>query len=121
MGIAGFPPYTRHGRPFEEQGSQLLMKEVKQGFVEFHVSNMPIWVTEHSWWSNGQGNQFAQGDYSARAQLFYREWGVQRWAYFITQGTWGNSDLTFSAIQGSDYVKPSALALMTVKDQTAGR
>jgi len=97
------------------------MAQLKQVINSFGAANKPIWVTEHSWWSTGQGSFFAQGDYSARAQLLYREWGIDRWAYFIAQGTWGNNDLTFSAIEGNDLVKPAALALMTQKAETRSR
>jgi hypothetical protein len=121
MDIVGIHPYTGHNRSFEEEGTGRQVTALKDLLVARGHGGKLIWVTEHAWWSNGEGSLFAQADYSARALLWYRQWGVARWAYFLAQGTWGNNGVTFSAIQGGDNVKPAALALMTAKAQTSGR
>lgn len=121
LDIVGIHPYTGHNRSFEEEGSDRSMGQLRALMTQYGAQGKPIWATEQAWWSNGPANYFSQGDFSARAMLWYRKWGVERWSYFLAQGTWGNSGVTFSAIEGSDYVKPAAAALMTVKTQTASR
>jgi hypothetical protein len=121
MDIVGIHPYTGHNRSFEEEGTGEFIAALKSILAANGSAGKPIWVTEHAWWSNGQVNLFSQADFSARAQLLYREWGVARWSYFLAQGTWGNDGVTFSAIEGEDHVKPVALALMTQKTQVGSR
>ena len=79
-----------------------------KNIMALNGADKPLWVTEQAWWSNGQLNLFSQADSSARAQMLFREWGISGWAYFLAQGTWGNVGLSFSAIQGNDFVKPTA-------------
>jgi hypothetical protein len=116
MDIAGVHPYTGHNRSWEEDGTVAQLRELRLLLGPF-----PIWNTEHAWWSNGSANLLRQADNSARAMLWMRAFGIERWAYFIAEGGWGDHNASFSAIQYKDAVKPTALAIMTASSKLAGR
>ena len=116
MDIVGLHPYTGHNRGFEEQGTIQAIKTLKTMLAAAGASSKPLWVTEHSWWSNGAYNWMTQADKSARAEIWYRALGVAKWAYFLPEATWGNDGVSFSAIENGDKVKPAALSLMATND-----
>ena len=120
LDVAGIHPYSGHNRSYEEQGTPEQMQQLS-ALLEAGKPGIRVWNTELAWWSNGSFDLWAQADYSARAQLWHRAMGIDRWAYFIPEGNWGNDGVTFSAIQVDDYVKPAALALMTSRSVLADR
>lgn len=112
MDIIGLHPYTGHNRSLEEQGSITAILTLKRMLADSGAGSKPLWVTEHSWWSNGPYNWISQADKSARAEIWYHYLGISKWSYFLTEATWGNDGVSFSAIENADRVKPAALALM---------
>lgn len=120
LDIASVHPYPGHNRAWEEQGTIPQLRELKSLLVR-DGTPVPLWITELAWWSDGAANLFRQADASARALLWMADVGIEKWAYFIPEGGWGNDGVTFSAIQVNDYVKPAALALMTTTSQLSGR
>lgn len=120
MDVAGIHPYPGHNRSWEEQGSIPQLKELRKLLVR-GGNPVPIWITELAWWSNGAANFLRQADDSSRALLWMAAIGIDKWAYFIPEGGWGNDGVTFSTIENDDFVKPSALALMTTTSELAGR
>jgi hypothetical protein len=121
MDIAAIHPYPGHNRSWEEDGFPAAFHALRDLLAAHGAAAMRIWITELAWWSNGPGNLFGQGDRTARAQLWMHALGIPVWDYFIPQGTWGNDGVTFSLIEGTTLVKPSALAAMTERAQTTGR
>ena len=113
LNVAAIHPYTGHNRSWEENGTVAQLQSLRS----LLGPKLPIWDTEQAWWSSGTFDLVAQADNSARAILWMRALGIEKWAYFIPEGGWGD----FSAIQVDDYVKPSALAIMTAENQLAGR
>ena len=120
MDVAGIHPYTGHNRSWEEDGA---LDQLSQLRAVLKRGDQPvrIWNTEQAWWSDGPFNFLAQADNSARAMLWMRAYGIEKWGYFIPEGSWGNDGVTFSTVQTGGFVKPSALALMTTSAQLAGR
>ena len=120
MDVAGIHPYTGHNRSWEEDGTPYLLGIVKD-LIKREGHSMPLWNTEQAFWSNGPSNLFGQADSTSREVLWSKAIGVDKWAYFIPEGSWGNDGVTFSAIEVGSFVKPAALALMTATSQVAGR
>jgi hypothetical protein len=120
MDVAGIHPYPGHNRSFEEQGTIAELPVLRE-LLKRDGRQIPVWMTELAWWSDGSHNLMAQADTSARALLWMRANGIDKWAYFIPEGSWGNDGVTFSTVQTGGFVKPSALALMTTSGQIAGR
>jgi hypothetical protein len=117
MNVAAVHPYTGHNRSWEENGTVTQLRALRS----LLGPSFPIWNTEQAWWSTGPFDILAQADDSARAIMWMHALGIGKWAYFIPEGGWGNGGVSFSAIQIDDYVKPSALAIMTAENQLAGR
>lgn len=121
MDVAGIHPYTGHDRSWEENGTVPQLPQLR-ALLQKNGQPIPIWVTELSWWSDGPYDFLAQADASARAMLWMRADGIDKWNYFIPEGSWGNNGLSFSTVEtGLTATKPSALALMTTSAQLAGR
>ncbi len=120
LDVAAIHPYTGHNRSWEEDGTISQLRALRDLLKRDGVP-IPIWNTEHAWWSNGPANLLRQADNSARAVLWMRAFGIDRWAYFIPEGGWGDHGASFSAIQLDSFVKPAALAIMTAENQVAGR
>lgn len=120
LDVAGVHPYTAHNVSWEEDGTVEQLRQLRALLVKAGQP-VPIWNTESAWWSNGSGSFLAQGDSSARALLWSRALGIDKWAYFIPEGTWGNDGVDFSAIRLGGAVKPAALALMTTSSELRGR
>ena len=120
LDVAGIHPYPGHNRSYEEQGTPAQLRQLL-GMLHAVRPGLPVWNTEAAWWSNGSFDYWAQADYSARAQLWHKALGVERWGYFIPEGSWGDYGVSFSAVQVDDEVKPAALALMTSRSVLGGR
>ena len=120
LDAAAIHPYTGHNRSWEEDGTISQLRALRD-LLKRDGAPIPIWNTEHAWWSNGPANLLRQADNSARAVLWMRAFGIDRWAYFIPEGGWGDHGVSFSAIQLDSFVKPAALAIMTAENQVAGR
>ena len=123
LDVAAVHPYTSHNRSWEEQGTPEAIAALQDLLAESGAS-IPLWNTESAWWSDGPANLLAQADKAARAALWGRELGVERWSYLLLEGGYGDFGLSYSLIEASvapDYVKPAALATMTVAASTAER
>ncbi len=119
MDVVGVHPYTGSNGSFEEEGMQTQVAQLKA-----MVSPKPVWFTELGWWSDGDYNFLAQADQVSRSMLWQKILGIPTWSYFFTEGNWGNNGISFSMIQAAvadDYVKPAALATMTMSAQLDGR
>ena len=124
LDVAAVHPWTGHNRSWEEQGTPAAVEALKAELAAAGAGGKPIWDTESAWWSDGPGNIYAQADNVARAVLWGRALGIERWSYHIPEGSWGDFGLSYSMIEATaqpDFVKPAALATMTATDQTAGR
>lgn len=119
----GVHPYTGWNRSWEEQGFAV----DGAGFDELRAmlgadcAQKPIWDTETGFTSDGAAAFWAQGANVARKLLWYQHSDVAGWTYFFSEGGWGESDLSWSLLQVSDYVKPGALAFATVSQLLDGR
>ncbi len=123
LDVAAIHPYTSHNRSWEEQGTPEAIAALQDLLAESGAS-IPLWNTESAWWSDGPANLLAQADKAARAALWGRGLGVERWSYLLLEGGYGDFGLSYSLIEASvapDYVKPAALATMTVAASTAER
>lgn len=120
MDVAGVHPYTGHNRSWEEDNFPRYLRILKD-FLTHNAHGMPLWNTEQSFWSNGPANLFGQADSTSREVLWSKAIGIDKWAYFISEGAWGDNGVTYSAIEVSSFVKPAALALMTAYSQLDGR
>ena len=121
LDVASVHPYTGHNRSLEEQGTISQLRELQSLLTRADGSRVPLWDTESAWWSDGPANLLGQADNSARMMLWMRALDIRKWGYFLSEGGWGNSGVSFSAIQVGSYVKPAALALMTADQQLQGR
>ena len=121
MDIAAIHPYPGHNRSFEEEGFLSKVAQTKAIIAAGGKPDMPMWITEFAFWSNGPGNWFSQADKSVRARILSQSLGINNWEYFLAQGTWGNDGVSFSAIEGNEVVKPVAVALMAAKNELQGR
>ena len=121
MDIAAIHPYPGHNRSFEEEGFVSKIRQTKAAFAAGGKPDLPIWITEFAFWSNGPANWFGQADKSVRAKVICQSLGIDNWEYFLAQGTWGNDGVTFSAIEGDQVVKPAAIALMAARTELQGR
>ncbi len=123
--VAAIHPYTGHNRSWEEEGTPRAIASLKSVFAAAGRSNLPIWDTESAWWSDGPANIYAQGDDAARALIWSKALGLGPWNYFTIEGGYGDYGLSYSLVQSAsqpdDFVKPSALAMMTAATQLAGR
>ena len=121
MDIAAIHPYTGHNRSFEEEGFSDKLQQIKAILAKGGKPDMPVWMTEFAFWSNGPSNWFSQADKSVRAKIVAQSLGVDHWDYFLSQGTWGNDGVTFSLIEGNHVVKPAAVAMMQSRSEMSGR
>ena len=120
LDAAGIHPYTGSNDSFDEDQNPAQIRQ-----VQAIVSPKPLWFTESGWWSDGDYDFLSQADNMASALVWQKVLGVPVWNYFFDEGNWGNDGISFSLIQtassGDDFVKPAALATMTVTGALAGR
>ena len=119
MDVAGIHPYTGSNDSYEEDGMQ---SQVRQ--LQAILAGKALWFTEVGWWSDGDYNYLGQADSVARSLIWQKVLGVPVQNNFFDEGSWGNNGVSFSMVQASntvDYVKPAALASMTVSTVLAGR
>ena len=121
LDIAAIHPYPGHNRSFEEEGFLPKIEQTKAIFAKAGKPDLPVWITEFAFWSNGPANFFSQADKSVRAKIMAASLGITNWEYFLAQGTWGNNGVSFSAIEGQSGVKPAAIALMASRTELGGR
>jgi hypothetical protein len=125
MDVVAIHPYSGHNRSWEEQGTPAAIRQLREVLNTHGAGTKPLWDTESAWWADGPGNFLAQADKVARAMLWMRALGVERWNYFMMEGGYGDYGFSYSLIQSAaqpdDYVKPAALATMTAAGQTRGR
>lgn len=121
LDVAAVHPYTGNNDSWEEDGIPSQLEH-----LESLLGRVPLWLSEVGWWSNGDYNFLAQADIVSRAMIWQRVLHIPVWNYFIDEGSFSTSG-SFSLIEaangssGDDYVKPSALAVMTAVRQLAGR
>jgi hypothetical protein len=119
LDIISFHPYTGHNRSWEEDGMvgpDGQLDQLKETVAECVDAAKPLWNTESGWWADGPANFWAQADDVTRAYLWMRSYGIEEWTYFFSEGGFGETGNSWSLIQFFDYVKPGALAFMTVSD-----
>ena len=121
MDVAGVHAYTGHNRSWEEDDTVRALRYLKTALVKAGGAPLPMWNTEQAFWSNGPYNILAQADSSSREMLWSRSLGMDKWAYFVPEGGFGDNGVSYSAIEVNDAVKPAALALMTTSSQLRGR
>ena len=124
MDVLGIHPYPGHNRAFEEQGLMPSVEALRPLLARYGASSKPIWITEVAWWADGPGNYYSQADKVARSMLLGRAAGLDEYSYMLSEAAYGDYGLSYSLIQGEsepDYVKPGALASMTVAAQTDER
>ena len=125
MDVAAVHPYTGHNRSWEEEGTPRAIQALKALLAKARHAPVPVWDTESAWWSDGSANIYSQGDSAARALIWTKSLGLGPWNYFTIEGGYGDYGLSYSLVQSGpepdDYVKPSALATMTVANQLDGR
>jgi len=118
--VAAVHPYPGNNDSFEEWGTPGEVHRLKG-----MLGRTPLWFTEVGWWSNGPFNFLHQANAVARAMLWQRVLDIPVWNYFFDEGSFGNDGVSFSLIQtssrGDDFVKPAALAAMTVSHLIAER
>ncbi len=111
MDVVGVHPYTGLNRSWEEEGFSLPGHEVDAlRDVLAPCGDLPVWDTETGWWSDGVVNFWAGGADVARKLLWYRLEGVDEWTYFFSEGGWGETGNSWSAVQHDAYVKPLGAA-----------
>ena len=120
LDVVSVHPYTGYNRSWEEDGMLGQLAALKRVLAACGAERKPMWDTESAWWSDGPANFWAQGDDVARKLMWMRAVGLARWTYFITEGGFDNGT-SYSLIQADHYVKPGALAFMTVTRLLANR
>ncbi len=125
MDVVAIHPYTGHNRSWEEQGTPASIQRLRTILATYGAQDKPVWNTESAWWADGPANYLSQADKAARALIWMRALGVERWSYFMMEGGYGDYGFSYSLIQSAsqpdDYVKPAALATMTAAAQMEGR
>lgn len=124
LDIVGIHPYTGHNRSWEEHGTPQAIQQLKEILASGGAGSKPIWNTESGFWGDGPSNYYSHGDKVARALLWQRVLGIERWSYFLLEGGYGDYGFSYSLIQGAsepDFVKPAALAAMTASSAIEGR
>jgi len=119
MDVAAIHPYTGSDDSYQEDG---MATQVRQ--LQALLGSKPLWFSEVGWWGDGDYDFLSQADNMASSLVWQRVLGVPVENYFFDEGAWGNDGISFSLIQTSnsvDYVKPAALASMTVSKLLAGR
>jgi hypothetical protein len=119
MDVAAIHPYTGHNRSWEEQDAVPWLKFLRQVFTDRGHGTMPFWDTESAWWSNGDSNLVDTANDVARKIVLMRSLGIEKWAPFIPESSWG--DQKWGLIFSHGPVKPAALTLMTTLSQIKGR
>jgi hypothetical protein len=124
LDVVSVHPYTAHNRSWEEDGmvgpgGQI--EQLKEAVDDCLDAGKPLWNTESGWWADGPANFWAQADDVVRAYLWMRAEGIDEWTYFFSEGGFGETGNSWSLIQFYDYVKPGALAFMTVSALVDGR
>lgn len=124
LDIVAIHPYTGHNRSWEEHGIPQAIQQLKEILASGGAGSKPIWNTESGFWGDGPSNHYSHGDKAARAFLWQRVLGIERWSYFLLEGGYGDYGFSYSLIQGAsepDFVKPAALAVMTASAAIEGR
>ncbi|MFV2144749.1 hypothetical protein [Isoptericola sp. G70] len=123
MDVVGIHPYTGLNRSWEEEGFSEPGRELDElREILEPCGDLPWWDTETGWWSDGVVNFWAGGSDVARKLLWYRLEGIEEWTYFFSEGGWGETGNSWSAIQHDGYVKPlgaAAAATTHLLDQYA--
>ncbi len=111
MDVVGIHPYTGLNRSWEEEGFSEPGRELDElREILEPCGDLPWWDTETGWWSDGVVNFWAGGSDVARKLLWYRLEGIEEWTYFFSEGGWGETGNSWSAIQFDAYVKPLGAA-----------
>jgi hypothetical protein len=126
MDVVAIHPYTGHNRSFEEHGAPETLRRLKELLASHGAGAKPIWNTESAWWSDGPANFYSQADKLVRAHVLLKDAGVDKWAYFITEGGYGDFGLSYSLIEtatgtNAQLLKPAALAALTYRRMVGGR
>ena len=126
MDVVGVHPYPGHNRSFEEEGFPERIRQLHALLARYHAGTLPVWDTEIGWWSDGTANLYSQADKLIRLLLLLDAVGISATNYLELEGGYGGSGLSDSLIQyagpqNPSYVKPAALAAMTLRTQTGGR
>ena len=117
MNIVGIHPYSGFNRSFEEEGTPVAIVQLKALMARYGAGDLPIWVTEQGWWSDGEEDFYDVGNWAPRQWMWLRALGVSTWDYFVTEGQFSGFSTDFSLIDAADgdyFVKPGAIGLMTV-------
>lgn len=112
LDVIDIHPYTGYNRSWEEEGlvgPDGTLRELESIAAECGAEQS-IWATEFAWWSDGPANFYSQANDVSRALSWMRYHGIDKWAYFITEGGWGENGQSWSLIQYESYPKPAAVA-----------